>query len=46
MIPTDENSKKPFFGPDLGSLDPNLERQLLFIKLVGIHCPKLLSYPI
>ena len=32
MNPTCENGEKSNFGPDLGTLDPNLGRQNLFFK--------------
>ena len=33
MIQTQENCKKPNFGPDLGSLGPNSGYQLFFSKI-------------
>ena len=33
MIQTQENGKKPHFGPNLGPLDPNSGRQILFSKI-------------
>ena len=44
MIQTQENGKKPNFGPDLGPLGPNLSCQNFFTKLVARYCSKLLSY--
>ena len=32
MIQTQENGKKPHFGPDLGLLGPNSGRQFFFLK--------------
>ena len=46
MTQTHKNCKKLHFGPDLGSLGPNLGRQNVFIKVVVRHCSKLLSYAI
>ena len=46
MIQTQENGKKPYFGPDLGPLGPNSSHQKFFIKLVGRNCSKLSSYAI
>ena len=34
-IQTQENGKKPYFGPDLGSLDPNSNRQIFFKKMAS-----------
>ena len=33
MIQTQENVKKPHFGPDLGPLGPNSDRQFFFKNL-------------
>ena len=33
IIQTHQNDKKPHFGPDLGSLDPNSGRRFLFSKI-------------
>ena len=33
MIQTQENGKKPHFGPDLGPLGPHLGRQIWFSKI-------------
>ena len=33
MIQTQENGKKPHFGPDLGSLDPNLGHHFFSSKI-------------
>ena len=33
MIQTQENSEKPHFGPDLGTLDPSSGHQTFFLKL-------------
>ena len=33
MIQTQENSEKPQFGPNLGSLDPNSGRQNFISKI-------------
>ena len=33
MIQTQENVKKPHFGPDLGPLSPNSDRQFFFSKI-------------
>ena len=46
MIQTQENGKKPYFGPDLSPLGPNSSHQKIFIKLVGRNCSKLSSYAI
>ena len=32
MIQTQENDKKPHFGPNLGQLVPNLDRYFFFFK--------------
>ena len=32
MIQTQENGEKPYFGPNLKPLDPNLGRQNFFFK--------------
>ena len=44
MIKIQENSEKPHFGPDLGTLGPNSCRQFFFIKLVVRHYSTLSSY--
>ena len=46
MTQTQENGKKPHFGPDLGLLGPNAGRKIFFIKPVIRHCSKLSSYGI
>ena len=33
MIQTQENGKKPHFGPDLGPLGPHSGRQICFSKI-------------
>ena len=33
IIRSQENDKKPHFGPDLGPLDPNTDRQIVFKKM-------------
>ena len=33
MIQTQENGKKPHFGPDLGPLGPNLSHEVYFSKI-------------
>ena len=35
MIQTQENGEKPYFGPNLGPLDPNLCRQNFILKNLG-----------
>ena len=35
VIQTQENGEKPHFGLDLGSLDPNLGRQIFFTNLTS-----------
>ena len=46
IIQTQENSKKPYFRPDLGLLGPNSGHQNFFIILVMRHCSKLSFYAI
>ena len=36
LFQNQENSKKPHFGPDLGPLGPNLDRQLFYFILFFI----------
>ena len=36
MVQTQENGEKPYFGPNLGPLDPNLGRQL-FCQKYGVE---------
>ena len=33
MIQTQENGKKPHFGPDLGTLSPSASRQFFFSEI-------------
>ena len=33
IIKSQENDEKPHFGPDLGPLDPNTGRQIVFKKM-------------
>ena len=46
VIQTQENGKKPHFGPALSLLCPNSGHQFLFIKLAVRHCSNLSSYAI
>ena len=46
MIQTQENGKRPHFGPDLGPLSPNSGHHFFLIKLLFRHCCQLSSYVI
>ena len=44
MIQTQENGKKPHFGPDLGTLGSNSRRQNLFPKIWLCQSLDMVSY--